>query len=189
MPGPGATDRSKPVYQSKEGKKAAAEIEVLQAKIRAMEEEAKMAKESGFQERTYSSAEMDAMEDAEKNPGRARDLGKFVGDLGKGPVAVKKTQDRDSLDYPDAGGFQFGASAPGGDGVVRRGGGPTYVPGGRERAVEGNTRAQAQTYGGEVDAPAGAGEGADSLEMRLAEARARLKASGGGAAGGGRAGR
>lgn len=64
------------------------------------------------------------------------------------PVAVQRTRDRDSIDYPDdksAGGFVFSGPQYGAEEVkVGGAGGPVYMPGAPQRAVEGLTSADVE---------------------------------------------
>lgn len=186
MPGP--TDRSK--MQSKAGKATTAELEALQAKIAELEaqvraqgpemEQAKADVAAKRQGDTYA-RQVDEDDAAASLEADTKALEK------KRPVAVQKTLDRDSIDYPGdkpaaarvktgsgEGGFVFGGPQYGAE-AVRASAGP-------QAAVAGNTGAS------------GTGASASDLEARLAAARERLRAKYGtdmevGSGSGGRAGR
>lgn len=188
MPGPGATDRTKAVPDAK---KLMAELEALKAQIRAREAEGRTA---GWEPTVAQGDEEPFVTEARELSAakRAGDMyARRVGEdeaaasleadtraIGRGPVAVQRTRDRDSIDYPDDKGFTFGASSDG-DGITRgSGGAPVYMPGGRERAVAGSTRGDSVA----VDDPYQPVDGSPSpgapasLEQRLATARERLAA-------------
>lgn len=186
MPGPGATDRTKALPDAK---KLMAEYKALQAKIAALEAEARgpatvaQGDEEPFVTEAREAAAAKRAGDAySRQVGEDEAATSLEADtraIGRGPVAVQRTRDRDSTDYPDDKGFTFGASSPSGDGIVRGGGGaPVYMPGARERAVAGSTRGDSVA----IDDPYQPVSGSPSpsttapLEQRIATARERLAA-------------